>query len=163
MRSSFKELKGKDLIGVEIGVAKGDNAVEILKDLPIKQLHLIDNYAVERPNFEIAMKATEPYKHLIKWRLVSSQKANMEFKDDTLDFAYIDASHIFEDVVRDIFLWYPKLKKGGLLAGHDFSPFEPGVCEAVRGLRHLGFTVYTDMQFGRLSEGSSNMDWWVWK
>ena len=42
------------------------------------------------------------------------------FDDESLDFIYIDANHAYDYVKSDIKLWYPKLKKGGIFAGHDY-------------------------------------------
>lgn len=42
------------------------------------------------------------------------------FSDESLDFAYIDANHAYDFVKQDIELWWPKVKKGGWLCGHDF-------------------------------------------
>jgi len=44
------------------------------------------------------------------------------FQDESLDFVYIDANHTYEGVMDDIKLWFPKVKKGGLLLGHDYLP-----------------------------------------
>ena len=48
----------------------------------------------------------------------------------SLDFVFIDASHEYEDVIADINSWYPKVKEGGVIAGHDY-PHWPGVKKAV--------------------------------
>ena len=46
---------------------------------------------------------------------------SLEIKEDeSLDFVYIDANHAYDWVVQDIELWYPKVKKGGILWGHDY-------------------------------------------
>jgi hypothetical protein len=37
-----------------------------------------------------------------------------------LDFVYIDASHSRPDVDEDINIWYPKVRFGGMLGGHDW-------------------------------------------
>jgi len=42
--------------------------------------------------------------------------------DESLDFCYIDADHSYRAVSDDIRLWFPKIKKEGLLGGHDFVP-----------------------------------------
>ena len=43
------------------------------------------------------------------------------YADKTLDFVFIDASHQYEDVLRDIKAWYPKVKTNGIIAGHDYN------------------------------------------
>lgn len=67
------------------------------------------------------------------------------FEDETFDFIYIDADHTYEAVTEDLNAWYPKLKVGGVLAGHDYIPRETtiklghsvpfGVVEAVADFR----------------------------
>jgi hypothetical protein len=56
-----------------------------------------------------------------------SLQAVERFADRSLDFVYIDADHSFEGCRRDILAWAPKVKVGGVLAGHDYynmPPFE---------------------------------------
>jgi len=55
------------------------------------------------------------------------------YENRSLDFVFIDASHEYDDVKKDILSWYPKIKKGGIIAGHDFTTFE-GVKQAVHEL-----------------------------
>lgn len=43
------------------------------------------------------------------------------YEDQSLDFVFIDASHVFEDVFADIEAWKPKVKKGGYIGGHDYD------------------------------------------
>lgn len=43
------------------------------------------------------------------------------FKDESLEFVFIDADHSAKGVTRDIEAWLPKVKKGGVLAGHDYG------------------------------------------
>jgi lipopolysaccharide biosynthesis glycosyltransferase len=42
------------------------------------------------------------------------------FEDSSLDFVYIDARHDYDSVLKDIKLWYHKVRKGGIIAGHDY-------------------------------------------
>jgi hypothetical protein len=58
-----------------------------------------------------------------------SAEAASRFEDKSLDFVFIDACHEEDFVVRDIRAWLPKVKPGGLLAGHDIN--WPGVRRAV--------------------------------
>jgi len=46
--------------------------------------------------------------------------AAKDFKDESLDFVFIDGNHSFEYVVDDIAAWSKKVRKGGIVAGHDY-------------------------------------------
>lgn len=59
-----------------------------------------------------------------------SPAAAILFADGTRDAVFIDADHSEEAVSRDIAAWWPKVKPGGILAGHDYD--EPGVNAAVK-------------------------------
>ncbi len=60
-----------------------------------------------------------------------SSSAHVLVPDDSLDFLYIDANHEYPGVCEDIQLWVPKVKIGGIIAGHDFSVYHPGAVAAV--------------------------------
>lgn len=60
----------------------------------------------------------------------SDQSAN-NFEDKSLDFVFIDADHVYENVKKDIQAWLPKIKPGGIIAGHDYCEAHPGVIQAV--------------------------------
>jgi MMP 1-O-methyltransferase len=61
-----------------------------------------------------------------------SAECASHFIDGELDMVFIDADHRFEYVARDIRTWQPKLRRGGLLAGHDYT--DPDVTRAVTEL-----------------------------
>jgi hypothetical protein len=50
---------------------------------------------------------------------ISWEAANL-FEDNSVDFVFIDADHSYESVKKDIKNWLPKIKKNGIIAGHDF-------------------------------------------
>lgn len=54
------------------------------------------------------------------------------FEDNSLDVTYIDASHDYDSVQADIRAWLPKVKNGGVLAGHDYN--SPVVKQAVHDI-----------------------------
>jgi len=53
-----------------------------------------------------------------------SHDAAMSYKNRSLDFIFLDGSHEYKDVLLDLQLFYPKLKRGGIIAGHDYVNFE---------------------------------------
>lgn len=62
-----------------------------------------------------------------------SSTAAAYFGSAIFDFIYIDANHNEPSVREDLELWYPKLKPGGIFAGHDYlsTVTWPGVQKAV--------------------------------
>eukprot|EP00928_Gymnodinium_smaydae_P084061 TRINITY_DN672_c2_g1_i1.p1 TRINITY_DN672_c2_g1~~TRINITY_DN672_c2_g1_i1.p1 ORF type:complete len:553 (-),score=101.76 TRINITY_DN672_c2_g1_i1:13-1671(-) len=50
----------------------------------------------------------------------SSVGASEAFPDGSLDVVYIDADHKWWSVVQDLAAWWPKLRRGGVMLGHDF-------------------------------------------
>lgn len=76
--------------------------------------------------------------HLLLWfpqlrvlRMDSEVAASL-FPDRYFDLVFIDADHYYEAVKADIPLWLPKIKKGGVLIGHDIgNKRHPGVKKAV--------------------------------
>ena len=49
--------------------------------------------------------------------MLSSEAASL-VEDNSLTFLYIDGNHGHDAVKEDLEVWYPKLKRGGLCAGH---------------------------------------------
>jgi predicted O-methyltransferase YrrM len=60
-----------------------------------------------------------------------SVDAAKKFDDDTVSLCFIDAWHDYESVKADIGAWWPKVKAGGVLMGHDYEDKHYGVREAV--------------------------------
>ena len=61
-----------------------------------------------------------------------SNNCASKFDNRSFDFIYIDGSHDYKIVEADIRLYKLKVRKGGYLAGHDFTPEWPGVMRAIR-------------------------------
>lgn len=173
---------GKELIGVEIGVSKGLNAKNILSFLNIKKLYLVDPYPNCITNygkfhayiydskeldstkkkgkeiwygkdfFEYAKKLLSKFENKIKFIRKTSEEA-VSLIPNNLDFIYIDGNHDYEFVKKDIELYYPKVKSGGVIGGDDFNISFLGVCEAV-------------MEFvkrNNLKLYGENSEWWIVK
>jgi hypothetical protein len=69
--------------------------------------------------------------------------------DASLDLVYIDANHDYEDVVADLQAWQPKVKPGGLIAGHDYDPQRFGVIRAVRDVVGEPDAVFPDLTWAK--------------
>ena len=67
----------------------------------------------------------------------TSLEAAEMLEDDSLDWVYIDANHSYESAKEDIAAWYPKVRSGGVVSGHDYiedyrvPAYEFGVYQAV--------------------------------
>lgn len=59
-----------------------------------------------------------------------SSLAAQHFQDESCAFIFVDGGHSYEQVIKDLKAWYPKLKEGGIIAGHDYD--SPGVIKAVK-------------------------------
>lgn len=165
--------KNSGLVGVEIGVYKGDNAFFILTKLSIKKLFLIDPYLeyqeykgnvgwakVNQSDFNKHFMQTKEelkqFEDKITFIRKKSEDAAESVPDD-LDFVYIDGNHDYEFVKRDIELYYPKLKHGGVLGGDNFDPIFPGVARAV-----LEFIDKYNLKIHG-ARSNASYEWWVVK
>ena len=118
-RPFFSQLDSKKpLIGVEIGVNKGDNAKHILQTLNIKKLFLVDPYieyvdgdkrlwSNRKKDLIEAKKKLKPFSSKIQWILSTSENAVAHIPDN-LDFVYSDGDHKKTFIKKDgsvNFLW----------------------------------------------------------
>ena len=76
---------------------------------------------------------------------LSSVEAVTLFKDNTLDVVYIDANHNYKSCLEDLELWIPKIKKSGILSGHDYvSSGYSGVTQALEKLQIVPDKIFID-------------------
>lgn len=126
------EFGGREVVGAEIGVFRGEGSEYILEHLNIKQLHLVDPYDYEDPNYadlarphlEGASKEAHErlalYEGKIKWWCMPSDEAS-KLIEANLDFVYIDGNHYRDYVCRDIANYSKLIKPEGWLGGHDYA------------------------------------------
>lgn len=129
---------------VEIGVWKGKSAsymgVELINSKKNIQFDCIDTWEGSEEHLEAGGEAFEanlltnkdwiwecflsnisPVKNVINPIRKNSREAVNLYKDKSLDFVFIDAAHDYENVLKDIQAWFPKVKAGGIFAGHDYT------------------------------------------
>lgn len=122
--------------GVELGVQLGHYSASILTTWSGMRLYSVDpwmefpsseyedasNVPQETQNriFEEASARLEKFGNRSRVLRMTSKEAAPLFRDGQLDFVYIDAQHHYEAVKEDLQIWFPKLRKGGILAGHDY-------------------------------------------
>ena len=133
----FKEHFGeKELIGIEIGTCQGLLTKTLLMYFPnLKKLYTIDPYIHDDTSeFEAhqpqpwlddcldqANVALKEYGDRVLQLIMKSDDASLHTPDE-VDFVWIDGDHTIDQIERDIIHYYPKVKKGGIFGGHDYSP-----------------------------------------
>lgn len=148
---AVKESLPKNCDAVEIGVLHGDFSIRILEIVNPKKFILIDPYVRSEEAYgkalgfiHTAYSNEDDYQNLIRKfenEIVSGQvevvrkyshEAVDYIADNSVDFLYHDASHLYSDIKRDLNEWLPKMKEGGIIAGHDYIEHEDfGVIKAV--------------------------------
>jgi Methyltransferase domain len=136
---SLQVAKAKDKAHfVEVGSWKGKStaymAVEIInskKDIQFdcvdtwegsdEPAHHIDKDVIDNTLYETFIKNMKPAEGYYKPVRMDSVSASRLYEDESLDFVFIDAAHDYESVKADIKAWYPKVKIGGTIAGHDYN------------------------------------------
>lgn len=143
----FRELGFK--VGAEIGVMKGEYAQVICEAAPDIHLYCVDPWqayegydmgdqAKMDEFFAKAQKRLRPYPNKTFIREFSVTAAH-KFANNSLDFVYIDAAHDFVNVVNDLNAWTPKVRKGGIISGHDYVL--RGMGPTIYGKRNMSFHV----------------------
>ena len=110
---------------VEVGSWRGKSAcfmgVEIINSGKSIKLYCVDNWSQGDTKKDF-LSNTENVKDVI--RLVEGISWEMAscFDNNSVDFCFIDASHDYYSKKRDIEAWLPKIKIGGTIGGHDYTP-----------------------------------------
>lgn len=128
----LQELEG-ELVGCEIGVCHGFTTEYLLKNVPtIKKIYAVDNYPTfvdwdgtrvtaerQQETKERCFKRLSPFIDKVTFIFDDSVTFAPKLEDDSLDFVFIDGDHSYEATLKDCELYWSKVKKGGMFAGHD--------------------------------------------
>ena len=117
---------------VEVGIYKGKSILYLAEYIQANSLKVnlygIDNFKGESTVDETTDQIREDYYRNIrplKDYINTIERPSLEavnaFPDGSLDFVFIDAAHDYDNVKADIIAWKPKLRKGGILSGHDYN------------------------------------------
>lgn len=126
----FRELGFK--IGAEVGVYQGEYSKWLLRGIPGLKLYGIDAWKVytgykdySPTNMGEAMDKAKANVAGYDCELIHawSHEAVVQFADNSLDFVFIDGNHSYEHCVQDIALWSKKVRKGGIIYGHDYDDY----------------------------------------
>ena len=104
--------------------------------------------------FQQFMDNTKQFSDVINPVRLTSQEAHKLYDEESLDFVFIDAAHDMRSVLKDICGWSPKVKKGGIIAGHDYG-----------AKKYTGVTNAVDLFFGDIVQKEvqtfESCSWWL--
>jgi len=136
-------------IAVEVGTYKGDFGQQIIDKTSPNTFYAVDPLRlfpgmISYPGFEFdSQESLDALAEKVSNRFSNqghillrgtSKEQSTTFENESVDFVYIDGDHTYEGCKLDIDLWWPKIKQGGILAGHDF-------CNSVNSKTGLKFGV----------------------
>ena len=162
---------------VEVGIGAGHNARTMLEHLDPKRFYLVDGFWRNFDSFkdykctpeeiyanhDLCLRLCEnTLSKDHRYRLINaiSIEAVNEVPNE-LDLVYIDANHLEHAVLEDIKVWYPKIRKGGVLCGHDW--YAEGVERAVKlSFDFFDTQIPSELRHDR-GYGAEGSDWWLIK
>ena len=139
------------IIMAEVGCYAGESTLMFLQSEKIKKLFAIDPWDISYFEYDndLSKEGNKREKRTynnIKWAEDSFDYRIKEYENivvklkmtlkvasvdlPELDFIYIDGSHLYKNVMKDIILAKELIKVKGIIAGHDYRDF-PGVIKAV--------------------------------
>ena len=125
--------------GAEIGVWNGDYSEALLRGWQPGEFFAVDPWReypqhdyfdpTNAPQLEMDARYDRTCQRLAGFagchvlRKTSFQAAR-DFPDEHFDCVYIDAAHDYKSVLIDLVTWWPKIRPGGILAGHDYFLYQ---------------------------------------
>lgn len=130
-------------IGAEVGVYRGETSAKLLREFENLRLIMVDRWSPplgddDKPwldsgdscakqamehhsaNYSAAWEATDFCDHRRRFLTMKSDEA-ARFVNPGIDFAFLDDDHSYDGVTLSLRSWYPLIRPGGILAGHDYG------------------------------------------
>ncbi|GFH53262.1 O-methyltransferase [Chaetoceros tenuissimus] len=122
--------------GIEIGVQEGKFSKIVLDTWKsCEKYHLVDvwaqqkNYkdqanvddAAQDKLFRTTKENLKEYEEKVQIHRMFSTEAAKSFENESIDFIYVDARHDYCGAKEDLEYYWPILKPGGIMAGHDYN------------------------------------------
>lgn len=126
----------------ELGVDTGSFSSLVMEHNQPAKLHLVDAWHTNRYGEDKAQEVLKKFEsHIAAGKVqlhrgLSTERA-ADFADNYFDWIYIDTNHTYHTTYDELRAYAPKMKPGGIIAGHDFitgnwlSGLRYGVREAV--------------------------------
>lgn len=143
-RIHLNKLLPENPVTCECGVAEGNFTQYILQAWNPSFHYLVDywgtlqttgdgafNQLWHNMNYHTTLWKIHHYEHKTKVLRGVTWQMSQKVADESLDIVYLDAGHSYDAVKQDLEAWYPKVKPGGVIAGHDFVNPAYGVLQAV--------------------------------
>lgn len=147
-------------VAAELGVAAGEYSAILLERGRVDVLYSIDRWADHHDEAEMRIAQERLAKFQSRSRIIRATFADAvkDFDDEMFDFLYIDGyAHTGQDGGRTLRDWWPKLRSGGIFAGHDYSPqFQPTIDAVDAFAAEHGLTI-------RLTMDDALPSWWTIK
>lgn len=144
LRKHFTAAGREPSLLVELGVHKGETSAALLRTFPQARLFMVDEWRAYEPDHRYRKSGDGCAKLTTKQQddnMLAAQlatqfagkRANI-LRLSTLDAAanffmgkvqadgvFVDADHTYSAVRDDIAAWWPLVKSGGVLSGHDYK------------------------------------------
>lgn len=115
--------------GVEVGTERGEYAELLCKSNPSLYLDCVDPYRAYKDyrdhvsQLKLDAMYDEANHRLRHYKATFVRQFSVEashlYDNGSLDFVYLDANHSLPYVIADLHAWVPKVRKGGVISGHD--------------------------------------------
>ena len=123
--------------GAEVGVQAGTFAAGMLRTWRSCTSYLLIDLWAHQPNYRDGANLDDGKQHLYMQQALSAARRQARpgivhvcrnystscaegLADRSLDFVYVDARHDYKGVLADVLAYWPKLRVGGIMAGHDY-------------------------------------------